>query len=522
MSSLFAAVSQWVVQHRRRTWLAGFAIFFMLMASWTFATPLTAAPDEPAHMLRAAAVARGQVSGPLVIRTQLIGGTPREESVTAVRLPQRYVSLNQMYPCYVFRHRSAGCAPAFGGSEQTVVTTTAAGRYNPAYYLAVGWPTLFLRGTAGLYAMRLLSALICAALLAGAVVTASEWRRRGVAVLGVTAAATPMVLFLGGVVNPNAVEAAAGVLLWTSVLTICMSPDPDLLNRRMARVGTAAAVLFCIRPLGLAWVAAAVACGLMVAERGTLRAVVKRRAFWLWSAMAGLFFVAGEVWNMTHPDHSYMNNPPSATSVAMSTFRNSYKFINQMVGDFGWLDTPSPAYTLIVWPAAVVFLALLAWTCCRRREGLPVLAICVGIFVIPIVGNALEHNLGPIWQGRYLLAFTVGLPILSAFIIARRDPLAPIQRRRLVSVMALVLATADFTAFFGALHQYLVGSNAPLIPRHAHWQPPGTWPLWAAVYLVTLAAQYLLVRSFVQTDAEPAVGGATPLGGQVSSTPATV
>ena len=47
----------------RRVWLTAFLAFFALSAAWSLATPLTAAPDESFHMVKAAATVRGQLHG---------------------------------------------------------------------------------------------------------------------------------------------------------------------------------------------------------------------------------------------------------------------------------------------------------------------------------------------------------------------------------------------------------------------------------------------------------------------------
>lgn len=89
--------------------------------------------------------------------------------------------------------------------------------------------------------MRFVSALLCSAMLASALVTAAEWRRRSLAVLGVLAAATPMTLYMGGMVNPSGGEIAAGILVWTAMLSIVLSPDPRLLNHAAGQAGHHAA-----------------------------------------------------------------------------------------------------------------------------------------------------------------------------------------------------------------------------------------------------------------------------------------
>ena len=517
MSSLLGAPGVGVIAGRRRIWLAGFAVFFALMTCWTFATPMTAAPDEPDHITRAASVVRGEINGPPVHRDAIVGGLLRAEVVTGIHLPERFLSLDAMHRCYSNHSEiPAGCQTSFHGGDESVDMITTAGLYNPLYYMAIGWPTLFMHGVDSLYAMRLLSALMCAALLASAVVTASEWRRAGVALLGVCTAAVPMMLFLGGMINPNSVECAAGILAWASILSIFMAPDPALLRHRMARAGVAAGTLFCIRPLGLAWVAAAVVCGLLVSERATVLAVVRRRVSWLWTAIAGAAFIGGEVWNLTHPDYSNTGTKVmTASQLAQWAYHYTPHFITQMIGNFGWLDTPSPEATVLIWPGVIIALLLLAAACGHWRVGVALLGIVLGIFLVPIAAQAMEAQLGPIWQGRYLLPFAAGLPILSAFAIAKYEPLAAAVRRRMVAFSIVALAFADLLAFFWALRRYLVGTNGPLIPLHSHWQPPGTWMLWTGLYVLLLAAQCAMVVSFDR--GRSAVGdGASRTGGETA------
>ena len=60
---------------------------------------------------------------------------------------------------------------------------------------------------------------------------------------------TPMALFLSGSVNPNAVEIAAGVALWATLLGWFGRPDPALDHGRALRATVAAVALVSARPL---------------------------------------------------------------------------------------------------------------------------------------------------------------------------------------------------------------------------------------------------------------------------------
>lgn len=506
MISALTRLADWSARTPKRLWAIAFALFFTLAASWSAATPLGGSPDEHAHFIRAAAVARGQIGGPEVMVPHMVAGIEGKFAETGVQLPEWYKPLPKQHECYAWHEdKPASCAPAIGHSEKTVQVTTAAGRYHPAYYLVTGWPSLLVDGPKGLYLMRLMSAALCSALLASAVVTAAEWRRRrSVALLGVFTAATPMALYMAGMVNPSGGEIAAGVLVWTALLSILMSPDPRLLNRRLARVGIGGLVLINIRPLGLIWFAGAVFFGLLLAHRGVLRSVLRRKALWVWTALLGLATAGALLWARAHPDNSVINTPKTLTAkeAARQTFGNTETYVHQMLGYFGWLDTPAPAFTWLVWLGVIAVVTALGLAYGRLREAVALVGMLVAIVVVPVVAQASQaEQLGMVWQGRYLLPFAVGLPLMAVLICASRAPERGFPWRRLVGFGVAGLALANAAAFFWALRRFAVGVNGPWVPFSAHWAPPGGWVLWTGVYT---AAAFALVLPALVRDREPA------------------
>ena len=505
MMNTLKQLAERLVKTPRRVWTVSFVIFFALGAAWSVSTPVGGSPDEHAHVIRAAAVVRGQIEGKQVMVPHVVGGIEGDFAETGVQLPSWYQELKDVNACYVFQsEKPAACAPALSDSKQIIQVTTAAGRYNPAYYLAVGWPSLFVPGEAGLYLMRLISAAICAALVASAVLSAAEWRRRSVPVLAVVVSATPMALFMFGVVNPSGPEIAAGILTWSTVLPLLMTPDPKLLTRRLARLGVGALVLVSIRPLGIIWFGAAVAAALLLQERSALRAVLRRRSARLWAGCTALVTVAALLWTRAHPDNSVIKVQGTLTPMlaARKTFDNSLLYVKQMVGYFGWLDAQSPAATLLVWSAVVVMLALLALCFARGREAVAVLGMTAGLVIVPVAAQTAQSELGMVWQGRYLLPFAVGLPLMSAAICAKRSPWTGFPWRRLVVLSAFSLAVVNVAGFVWALRRNTVGSYGPLLLSPAKWAPPGGWQLWLGWY--TLAALLLAVLVLaLSKDREP-------------------
>ncbi|MET9318757.1 DUF2142 domain-containing protein [Streptomyces sp. NPDC003038] len=510
MISALTRLADWSARTPKRLWLVAFALFFTLAGSWSAATPLGGSPDEHAHFIRAAAVARGQINGPEVMVPHVVAGIEGHFAETGVRLPQWYEQLPRLHECYAWHEdEPASCAPSIGTAEKTVQVTTAAGRYHPAYYLATGWPSLLVDGPKGLYLMRLMSALLCSALLASAVVTAAEWRRRSVAMLGVLAAATPMALYMAGMVNPSGGEIAAGILVWTALLSITMSPDPRLLNRRLARLGIGGLVLINIRPLGLIWFAGALVFGLLLTrQRGLLGSVLRRKALWLWTGLLGAAAAGALLWASRHPDNSVINTPASLTAkvAARQTLGNTDTYIKQMLGYFGWLDTPAPAFTWLVWLGAIATLVALALAYGRGREALAVFGMLAGIVLLPVIAQASQaEKIGMVWQGRYLLPLAVGLPLMAVLISASRAPDRGFPWRRLAGFTVAGLALANAAAFFWTLRRFAVGTSGAWVPTSAHWAPPGGWVLWTGVY--TLAALALILPALMSDRTPAAVDG---------------
>ncbi|APU40163.1 MULTISPECIES: DUF2142 domain-containing protein [unclassified Streptomyces] len=496
MTSALTRPADWSARTPKRLWLISFALFFTLTGAWAAASPLGSSPDEHAHFIRAAAVARGQIGGTEVMVPHTVAGIEGHFAETGVQLPEWYRNLPTMHECYSWRQaQPASCTPSLGNSEKTAQATTAAGRYHPGYYLVTGWPSLLVDGPKGLYLMRFMSALLCSALLASAVVTAAEWRRRALAMLGVFAAATPMTLYMAGMVNPSGGEIAAGILVWTALLSIVLSPDPVLLNRRLARLGVGGLVLINIRPLGLIWFGGAVFfCLLLTQRRGVLGQVLRRKALWLWTGLLGLATAGALLWAAGHPDNSKIDIPDSLTTgvAAKRTLGNTEVYIKQMLGFFGWLDTPAPSLMYLVWMAVLATVVALALVYGRGRDVVAVLGMLVAVVMVPVAAQASQaERIGMVWQGRYLLPFAVGLPLMAVLICATRAPAQGFRWRRLTGFAVAGLALADVAAFYWTLRRFAVGTKGSWVATSAHWAPPGGWALWTCVYAVAAVAVVL-------------------------------
>jgi hypothetical protein len=126
-----------------------------------------------------------------------------------------------MIQCYMFKENvSAACASQPEQSSRTVRGVTHVGRYPPAYYLAVGWPSLLTASVAGTYLMQSASAVLCAMFLALAVATPRRWSNSSLLVPAISVSVTPMVLFLNSSVNPSGLEVASAATAWTAATVL--------------------------------------------------------------------------------------------------------------------------------------------------------------------------------------------------------------------------------------------------------------------------------------------------------------
>jgi len=260
-----------------RPWLLALVGFFLVSMGWAFASPMSTSPDEPSHMVKAVATARGEFRN-VSSRHEITNGF--EKTWLGYQLPAKYGTLDAMSACFRNTLLSAACGEKFGTDNSTAVVETSAGNNNPAYYLPVGLPSLWLPGLGALYGMRLASALLNSALLAAAVGIAAGWRRPGWPVLGVIACGTPMALFLSGTVNSNGMEATAAVLAWTSGMSLALDddPKPGQVTRRAIGLAVGGVLLANTRSLGIAFTISVVVALVIIAGRRKLAWLVRFRA----------------------------------------------------------------------------------------------------------------------------------------------------------------------------------------------------------------------------------------------------
>jgi len=474
---------------------AVWALSSILTTAWAFATPISAAPDEPAHFIRAASLWQGQLV------------EPYGERGSVVQAPQ-YVAFSAAQTCFAFEpNTSADCAPPVPGDQDEVVSAeTTAGLYNPFYYALVGWTSLVFHDQSGLYAMRIVSGILVSLFVGLSAGVLASLRGGALPVVGLLAALTPMVFFLGGAVNPNSLEVVATLATFVSMLAIVRSlPGSDI--RVYAGLLAASAVVAAnMRGLSLLWVAIAILVPLALISWSRIVELLSTRAV---QVAAGITFVGvlgAAIWAVTTNPLGGSTQLPGEVTIAPGvgepgirgfvwTVLATFQYALGMVGTFGWLDTPSPEFTFFVWSllgGGLVLISLLA----LRGRPLVVVGIVFTAFLLipPVIAGLFITEGGIVWQGRYILPVFVCVMVAAGVLLSDRIALSSSVANRLLISATVLVAVAHAYSFATALRRYAVGLEDNWLELLTpSWEPPGGIALWIGVMSVTVVAGTLLL-----------------------------
>lgn len=473
-------------------WVLGFLLFSGMAATWSLATPVLSNPDEPAHSVKAASVVRGELVPPKVPQPdEGPGSLLRGGFTTEVDVPYAYTWQTSQLPlCYIYDAREpATCAPPFVDDDRPAKWVTLTGRYPPTYFAAVGWTTLLDTGRAGFYGMRLASAALNGALLATALAAVASLRRGRLMAVGVLVATTPQVFMLAGSINPNGLEAAAGVCAWTTLTALLVHDGDRLPGPLLVGAGIACSLLAFTRPLSAFWFAVIVVT--LLAALGRWRDIADRlRARNVQVLVAGVAVAtaAGALWTILADNLDNMGGYEPRGLAPWDAIQHSLRltpaYLRQMVAAFGWQRVEGPWPLAWAWGVLVLALvgAALGWG--ARRSAFTVVGLLAFVVLIPTVLQAqLAEEIGFTWSGRYGLAVGAGVPILATLATGLSGRLAPERTRWLAGGILAAVATGQVVAHLASTRRYVVGTDGPLVYLGAAgWQPP----VPAAVLLVAV------------------------------------
>ncbi len=293
----------------RRTWWLALGVFTIVGVAWTMEMPLLFQPDEPSHAMRAAAVARGQLTWKSREEVVYDNFFAVRRTNTVVDVPEGYANLEDIPVCgAIVAGRDASCAAAVSSSDTIVEARPYTGTYPPLTAI-IQSPGGFFDAPVGLVVMRLCTVLVTSMLLASAVVAVRRLGAGYVAV-GLALALTPVALSLMAAINPSAIELAAAVCLWPSLVDVLQPRPVD--RRAVWRTVVAACFFMLSRPLspGL-FLATAGVVAIAMPWRAQARAILHERRSWIWVTVLGVVLVFAVGWIVVaRPDHSGRRDSP--------------------------------------------------------------------------------------------------------------------------------------------------------------------------------------------------------------------
>jgi hypothetical protein len=493
---------------RGRTWLtflvvwAGLAI---VTSAWAIATPLGGSPDEPAHIIKAASVARGEFLG-----------TPTSTPGTTEVTVAAGIARAGKWPCYAFYpEQDAGCIEPIHAETGTKVVTTSAGLYNPVYYAAVGWPSALTTHTrVAVYAMRLMSALLCSFFLAVTFTTLMLFRAPIVTGVAFFAAVTPMVLFLGGAVNPNALEITAGAALLTLLLALVRGHTIEKPAPYFALVVVSGFFLANARGLSPLWMALIAITALIFATGERLKELVRMPLFWVTIVLLAASVVGAGLWILSTNTLASMGTYPGAGKTQpIDAFW--FMLVERSLdpgyfGVFGWLDSFAPNGVIYFWGALGFGVGILGYALARGRVLAALIFMTAGFLLVPPIAQAASvENSGYIWQGRYSLVAYVAVILVAgvAASVYRTGELGWMQRPAVVRslrIFGFLVVFGHLAAFLTTIKRYTVGADGT--PKGTwtsffldapQWEPPGGAILCTVVAGLGLVLVFLVWSAWV-------------------------
>lgn len=461
-----------------------------LLCCWAAATARYGGADEPAHVLRAYAVAHGDVLG-----GPTTGLAPGYRAVTVP------ASLGTGDPaCY--RHDptlDSTCAAPTGGGDERVEVATSAGTNPPLYYALVGGLARLVGGADDTLAYRLAAASLVAVALALVAHRMAAAAGGGAAGVALVAVATPSCWALWGVVNPNALEIALFALAATGVVSGRTNPA----TTDAWWIGVPLGLAIAMRPIAAVWAAA-----VLVVTAVEWRRPVRPRHVVVACApavAAGLSVIAWSAWSALVVSDERTAGSGSRLTALRESIGGLPRTGLELVTSMGWLEYRAPWPAVAAWAAAVVIVV-------RARPSVATaswLALAAVLAVFPVVFEvALYERIGLIWQGRY------GLPVVAVAAVLAVGMATRAPTRRHVTLLVSLAAVTTIVTYWTAARRAAVGTDGSWwfhdAARTSRLLGPGTWAVVHTALVLAGAAVVAWRLSSSAPSGSTATGRATP------------
>ncbi len=440
-----------------RIWAKFLLILLPLPIVWALANPMFASPDESSHMIRAQGVIRGDLNEPY-----LTDGLPGGQ-----------------VECMAFYWDvTANCMKLEWGAPNTPMQSPT-DTYPPLFHGLAGVTSLFFSGLVGAYAMRIWLAIVCSMIMAWAGTLLWIRRPNCWSIGGVITATTPMVVFTFATVNPSGITAALSSAIWAGGLNLSLPTSSSM--KRASRITFMIAVIIfpLLRRDALAWEIVILAILATTLSRARLRELRQDRLIvgslfvtlanmiWVWIAWAG-----------TATDSFVSNSADHGGGSWAAGLGSVYLKILEVVGYFGWLDSPMTSETFVFLMCVLAGVITIAALGGHKPEARTTTIAFFAMLSAPVIIGAVRF---PYVQGRYLFPVWIGCMLVAGQAIAAAT-LPTEFKKRLFRLVVISLVIAQFFAFAQNLRRYAVGhSGTWKFYQHSLWHPPMMSNLWALI-----------------------------------------
>lgn len=464
----------------------GFAASLLMTAAWSMANPIDGAPDESAHAATAYATAHGDIGD------------------TNPTVPAVYADLadrDLLFCPHRSLDTSADCQNwSASEAKPPRAIFTQFGTYNPVYYALVGWPTLVLKPHAALYGMRLASAFLFSMLFGAALGAAAIGYHGRFATAAPVLALSPMAIFLGGAINPNAIEIVGGLLAWVSLTVLLgrrLNPTESRLVVSLASLSLIALVL--TRLLSPLWVVVIVTT-VAAATRGWRQLwsmITRSRRFQAHLTAVVVFGLIAVWWSLEHPPVFVGGVNHKADSLQqvlhIAVHQVFWQFpsntLVQTFGLIGWVEFAVPAVVPVMTIAWGTILVTGLAVPGPRSGRLSMMGLLAFWIIFPSFLAAYMWS-GVGWQGRYALPVAIGLPILGLHIIAQQSDRHGISESvvaRLTRILTVAVITCNLFVFAVNYPRYSAGWDDRWLLSGYDWQPPLGIAPWGTAFVAGAA-----------------------------------
>jgi hypothetical protein len=250
------------------------------------------------------------------------------------------------------------------------------------------------------------------------------------------------------VVAPNGLEMFAALAFWTSLVALLRGVPKNRFGYVLALWTVSGALLTTTRSFGPLWCLLAGITTLVAVwpQRDGVVALLRRRSVWIAGLLVTATAVQSTVWVLTMGSLNIGGTPDRTYDLGERLHflsREVVLWILQAIAAFPLRNEPTEPVVYASYLVLFIGLVTAGVVAARGRLRIGILTACFMSVLVPflICLATFDANAG-LWQGRYGLPYSLGIPVLATLALDRLQPRGISQRLRFVGSIVFVIAQA--------------------------------------------------------------------------------